>query len=201
MIKIYSLRLLETALNTALSLDESVRPKLMALESKTILICLQPFQWQFFMQISSGKIRLMLASEEEPDTVIYSSPMGLIRLSLLPASKARSLFHDGIKMEGDVQLGQRIKQLMDEVDIDWEGCLAHFTGDMVAYKIGSGLRRIKHAAQHAHASLTYQMTAYLQEEVALLPGREEVHDFCEEIDTLVSDIDRFEAKMKLGYRN
>jgi ubiquinone biosynthesis accessory factor UbiJ len=200
-IKNYSLRLLETALNTALGLDEFVQRKLIAFDSKTILICLMPFQWHFFMRFASGRVVLMLESEDKPDTVIYSTPIGLIRLSILPASKARSLFHDGIRMEGDIQLGQQIKQVMDEIDIDWEGYLAHFTGDMVAYQLGSGFRRMKQAAQQVHNSLTFQMTAYLQEEVALLPSREAVYDFCEDVDKLVLDVERFEAKLKLGCLN
>ena len=72
--------------------------------------------------------RSIILNEEytqgQPDTTIESSPLGLIRLSLLPVSKARSLFHDEVVITGDIQLGQQIKKLFDAIDIDWEGHIA-----------------------------------------------------------------------------
>ena len=44
-------------------------------------------------------------------------------------------------MTGDVELGQQVKTLFDEIDIDWEGHLARFTGDVVAFQVGSLFRQ------------------------------------------------------------
>ncbi len=201
MIQAYSLRLLETALNLALSLDETCKSQLAKLELKVIKICMTPLQWCFYIRFSQGRVELLGDYDGLPETTIYSSPLGLIRLSLLPASKARSLFHDGVRMEGDVQLGQELKRIMDSIDIDWEGHLSRFTGDMVAYKLGRGVRGMKHMVQHLQSSLSFQFTSYVQEEQALFPTREAIQDFCDDVGQLRLDVERLEAKiglMKIG---
>ena len=136
MIKQCSLTVLQKAIEHALLLDETMPTKLKALDGKTLEIIISPLQVNFFICFVQGNLMLRPHIEGHPDTIIHSSPLGLIRLSLLPASKVRSLFNDKIKLSGDVELGQKVKELFDDIDIDWEGHLARFTGDVVAYQVG-----------------------------------------------------------------
>lgn len=196
MIKSYSLRLLENALNLAMTLDETLPGQLEKFEAKVVQMTLTPFQWSFFMSFSKGKLVLMPTYKGQPDTVISSTPLGLIRLSFLPASKARSLFHDGVHIEGDVMLGQALKRTMDRIDIDWEGHLARFTGDMVAYQLGKGVRDMKRRVNLMQETATCQLKSYLKEDSTPLPTREAILDFCDDVDQLVLAYERLEAKMK-----
>ena len=141
MIKQYSLNMLQKALNKALSLDETIATKLLLLDNKVLKLIVMPLQVPLFITFQAGKIVLLENMIQAPDTTIESNPFGLIRLSMLPASRARTLFHENVKFSGDIELGQQIKKIFDELDIDWEGHLAHFTGDVFAYQIGSFLRR------------------------------------------------------------
>ncbi|MCX7115455.1 MAG: SCP2 sterol-binding domain-containing protein [Gammaproteobacteria bacterium] len=200
MIQQVPLRVLEAAMNTALSLDELAVEKLAQFEGKTIRVFVAPLHLTFFMRFLSKKICLLPTYDGISDADIHSSPMGLIRLSLLPASKARSLFHDGVRIEGDVELAQRVKAVIDELDIDWEGHLARFTGDMVAHHVGSCVRSMKHMLGQAQSALTFQLSSYLREESGLSPSIEAVHDFCDEVDELKLDVERIEAKIKKGRR-
>src|SRR3990167_7980580 len=140
MIKKYSLMALEKAINHTLSLDASMPQKVGALHGKVLEIIIRPLNSCFFIQFDHHQLKLLSTYSGTPDTVIHSSPLGLIRLSLLPSSKVRSLFNDKIKMTGDTELGQQVKALFDDLDIDWEGHLAYFTGDVVAHQIGSLVR-------------------------------------------------------------
>jgi ubiquinone biosynthesis protein UbiJ len=131
----------------------------------------------------------------EADTTIISSPLGLIRLSFLPASKVRSLFNDQIKITGDTELGQQVKKLFDELDIDWEGHLAQFTGDVVAYQLGSLFRKGREIKDHAGASLRQNISEYLQEELRFFPPREEIDDFFMDIDEMSLSVERLTARV------
>lgn len=141
MLKKYSLKALQIAINKAARLDEHMPAKLQALDNKTLEMIISPLNVNFFILFKDGEIILLNSYDRGADTIIHSNPLGLIRLSLLPASKARSLFNDKIRMTGDTELGQHVKKLFDEMDIDWEGHLAHFTGDVVAHQIGSFVRK------------------------------------------------------------
>ena len=125
--------------------------------------------------------------------MIHSNPLGLIRLSLLPASKLRSVFNDNIRISGDVELGQEVKALFDNIEVDWEGHLAHFTGDVVAHQIGSWVRGGRAFNRRLMSSLKRSMTEYLQEERQLIPSPQEVQDFFQDVDDLNLRLDRLLA--------
>lgn len=193
MIKKYSLMALQKALNHALTLDESMPTKIQALHGKILEIIISPLNVHFFIRFEHREMQLLASCEAQPDTVIHSSPLGLIRLSVLPASKVRSLFNDAIKISGDVALGQDVKRLFDELDIDWEGHLAHFTGDVVAHQIGSFVRKGLSFKQQINASMRQNITAYVQDEQRLFPSREETNDFFNDVDEVSLRVERLTA--------
>jgi ubiquinone biosynthesis protein UbiJ len=196
MIKKYSLKLLETALNHGLNLDEDIHTKMQCLEGKTLKIIIAPLDVYFFIHIEDGKMCLLDEVSFEVDTTIHSSPLGLIRLSLLPVSKARSLFNDSIRMTGDIEVGQHIKQLFDGLEIDWEGHLARFTGDVIAHQIGSIFSRGQAFGEHVQDSMRKNTSEYLQEELRVLPTAEELKNFYEDVDKLRLDVERMEAQIQ-----
>ncbi len=193
MIKKYSLLALQKALNHALTLDESMPAKIQRLQDKVLEIIINPLNVHFFIRFTMGQLQLLDHYNDQPDTIIHSNPIGLIRLSLLPASKARSLFNDKIKLSGDVELGQQVKALFDELDIDWEGHLAHFTGDVVAHQIGSMFRQGLALKDKVSTSMRHNITEYLQEEWRVFPTREEVDNFFDDVDELSLRFERLAA--------
>ncbi|HVT62215.1 MAG TPA: SCP2 sterol-binding domain-containing protein [Legionellaceae bacterium] len=193
MIKTYSLLALQKAMNGALSLDEDMPIKMKPLEGKVLEIVVNPLNICFFIQFQQSQIRLLSYFEGIPDTIIHSNPLGLIRLSLLPASKLRSLFNDNIRISGNVELGQQVKALFDNIEIDWEGHLAHFTGDVVAHQIGSWVRETYAFNRRLVSSFKRSFTEYLQEERRIFPTMQEVNDFFQDIDDLNLRLERLIA--------
>lgn len=197
MIKKYSLLALQKAINHALALDESTPPKIAALHGKIIEIIITPLGVNFFISFEDNELKLLDESSRKADTIIHSNPIGLIRLSFLPPSKARSLFNDKIHLLGDVELGQDVKKLFDELDIDWEGHLAHFTGDVVAHQLGSLFRQGVAFKSQFGSSMRHNVTEYLQEELRMFPPGEELADFFADIDRLALDVERLDAQIQL----
>lgn len=193
MLKKYSLKALQIAINKAAKLDEHMPAKLKSLDNKTLEMIISPLNVNFFILFKDGEILLLNRYDKEADTVIHSNPLGLIRLSLLPASKARSLFNDKIRMTGNTELGQQVKKLFDEMDIDWEGHLAHFTGDVVAHQIGSFLRKGMAFKKKLDESMRQNVSEYLQEELRVIPTKYELEDFFAEVDELSLNVERLQA--------
>lgn len=193
MLKKYSLKALQKAINKAMLLDEHMPAKLLALENKTLEMIIAPLNVNFFIHFKNGEIQLLDHYDTRADTIIHSNPLGLIRLSLLPASQARSLFNDKIRMSGDIELGQQVKKLFDEMDIDWEGHLAHFTGDVIAHQIGSFIRKGMNLKQHFDDSMRQNLSEYLQEELRVVPSKNELEDFLVGVDELSLSVERLQA--------
>src|SRR3990167_2447010 len=114
MIKKYSLRLLQKAINTTFALDNSMQERVNTLYGKEICIIITPLNTRFFIKFDQQLI-LLDDYPWDPDTTIYSNPIGLIKLSCLPISKTRSLFNDDIKIIGDTELGLQVKRLFDKL--------------------------------------------------------------------------------------
>jgi ubiquinone biosynthesis protein UbiJ len=193
MLKKYSLKALQKAINKAMQLDEQMPAKLQALNDKTLEMVIAPLNVNFYIQFQDGELQLLDRFDGHADTIIHSNPIGLIRLSLLPASKARSLFNDKIRMSGDIELGQQVKKLFDEMDIDWEGHLAHFTGDVVAHQIGSFVRQGLNFKKKFDESMRHNVAEYLQEELRVVPSKEELEDFFTDVDALSLNVERLQA--------
>lgn len=195
MLKKYSLKALQKAIMQAISLDEQMPQKLQALHGKVLEMVITPLNVNFFIQFYESEMRLLDCYDGQPDTVIHSNPIGLIRLSLLPASKARSLFNDKVRMSGDIELGQKIKALFDDIDIDWEGHLAHFTGDVVAHQIGTLVRKGVAFRKQFSQTMQQNITEYLQEELRIFPSRHELDDFYSEVDEISLHVERLQAQV------
>lgn len=193
MLKKYSLKALQTAINTAMALDDDMPRKLSVLDGKVLQLIISPLNVHFFICFTNQQLQLLDTYDGQADTVIHSNPIGLIRLSLLPASKARSLFNDKVRMSGDVALGQQVKQLFDDMEIDWEGHLAHFTGDVVAHQVGAFVRKGVQFKKHFSESMTLNVTEYLQEELRAFPSKNEINDFFHDIDDLSLATERLQA--------
>jgi len=196
MIKTYTLKALQKAINHGLSLDEAMPAKLSPLNGKVIEVIVTPLNVNFFMLFNQQGMELLADYKDPADTIIHSSPLGLIRLSLLPASKVRSLFNDKIRLSGDVELGHQVKKIFDSIDIDWEGHLAQFTGDVVAYQIGSFFRQGREFKQQVSKSIRQNISEYLQEELSMLPPREAIEDFFKDIDELSLSVERLAAHIE-----
>lgn len=195
MIKNYTLKALQMAINRALQLDDQLVEKMSSVQGKTIELVIAPLNISFFIHFQAQQVTLHAEYTSMADVVIHSSPLGLIRLSFLPASKVRSLFNDQIHMTGDVLLGQQVKQLFDSLELDWEGHLAQFTGDVVAFQIGSIFRRGRALQQRVSESFSANITEYLQEELRLFPSREELADFFVDIDEVSLAVERLAARV------
>jgi ubiquinone biosynthesis protein UbiJ len=195
MLKKYSLKALQKTINQAMRLDEQMPEKLQALNDKVLEMIITPLNVNFFIQFKEGEMLLLDKYEGHADTIIHSNPIGLIRLSLLPASQARSLFNDKVRMSGDIELGQKVKKLFDEMDIDWEGHIAHFTGDVVAHQIGSLVRQGLEFKKQFTQSMRLNVTEYLQEELRIFPSRNELEDFYNDVDELSLDVERLQARI------
>ena len=184
MIKNMSLQALQFAINQALQLDPQMSEKLQPFDHKVIEMVISPLAVRFYLRFLEGNIYLNKDTLTPADTIIHTSPIGLIRLSFLPSSKMRSLFNDNIRISGDLELGQALKKVFDEIDIDWEGHLAHFTGDVAAYHLGNIFRKGISAQEKCVEYLKQSTHDYLIHEIHMTPSKQELEVFYEDVDEL-----------------
>lgn len=185
---------MEAAINPVIALDpdtvermKSLRGKVIAIEFQGLNICLH------FIPGEQG-LNVYGHFEGEADTVLRGTPVAMVKMGL--AREAGDvLFAGDVEITGDVELGQQFRDIVDGLDIDWEEQLSHFTGDVIAHKLGNLVRGAVKWSKDTASTLSQDAAEYFQEESQDLTNPGEIEHFLKAVDTLRSDVDRLEARI------
>lgn len=194
MLSVAAMAGLETAVNAALALDPKTGERLQRLEGKVIAIELSGIGLRLFVQPAKGGLRLMGDFDGTVDTTLRGAPFAMLRMS--SGRTGEGLFKGGVEIDGDVELGTRIQRVFEQLDIDWEEHISRLTGDIIAHQLGNTVRGLFAWGERSTDHLGEDVADYLQEERDVLPVGWEVEEFIEGVDTLRSDVDRIEARIK-----
>jgi len=190
-----SLALLEQAINRYLALDPEAHRGLKRLHGRVIGIDLVGLGQRLYLVPGPAGIQVFGHYEGEPDCVLRGTPLALMRMQDQKGS-TEQLFGGQVEIEGDTELGHRFGKFLGSLDIDWEEQLSHLTGDVVAHRLGSLVRRLTDWGGRSAHTLGKDLQEYLQEEARLLPTRYELEGFYRDVDTLRHDVDRLEARIR-----
>lgn len=185
----------EAACNGALALDPEVRARLGSLSNKVIAVELLGLGLRLYFLPHTQGVQVQGQYAGEPDTVLRGAPLSLLRLALSDAP-SDELFAGGAELRGDTATGQAFQDVLRNLRVDWEELLARVAGDDVAHQAGRAARAAGAQAKHAAQTLETDVREYLIEEAGLLVNRHEVDGFLDAVDTLRSDTDRLEARLR-----
>lgn len=181
---------LEKIFNRYLRMDPETIDCLSQLQGKVILIIFPDFNLQFYLLPTQNGVQLLNTYAGTVDTTIKTSPFALMR-------QFKNKDHSEIFIEGDMELGQQIRDLLLQMNVDWEEQLSKITGDVVAHQIGRGFRGLLSWGKQTSHHMQQNVTEYLQEETQLLPSRKELDDFLTAVSFLRNDVERLEATLSL----
>jgi ubiquinone biosynthesis protein UbiJ len=125
----------------------------------------------------------------DADVTLRGSPFAFAQLAGGDTLGAR------IELQGDTELGQRFRSVLQQVEIDWEETLSGVTGDLLAHQIGNLVRGFARWGGHLSETLLQNTSEYLQEERRELPPPVSVNGFLDDVDMLRADVDRLEARI------
>jgi ubiquinone biosynthesis protein UbiJ len=186
---------LETVLNRYLRLDPEAAARMAGLAGRCIAIELRGIDLTLFMQPGEQGIRIPGEVQQHVDTTLHGTPLALARLGL-GADTGKSLFSGDVTISGDVETGQAFKDILDDMDIDWEEQLSQFTGDVIAHQVGNMARHTRRVLSHGRVTLERDLGEYLREELRVLPARIEVDNFSADVDRIRTDTDRLAARIR-----
>lgn len=191
--------LLERGLNTYLALDPATLSRLEGLSGRVIGITLVGLSRELFLMPHAEGLQLLNRYAGTPDTRLRGTPLALAKLSLGGANTqapSTGLFSGDVTIEGDVELGQRFKRILDDIDIDWEDLVSRVSGDVVAHRLGQALRELRTWGAQAREHLGRDVAEYLQYESADLIDRYELEKFLAEVDTARDATERLAARVQ-----
>lgn len=186
---------LETALNRYLFLDPESAQRLRALQGKIVRVELSGLACNLHIEFVDTKIVIQDNADAQPDTIIKGGPFSLLHVALAREQR-KQLFGEDVSISGDLDVGQEVIALFDDLEIDWEEYLSRWVGDVPAHSVGRLLAVAKKTSQRIRQTMLHNVNEYVHEEVDLFPPVEALADFYQDIDVLRMDIDRLAARVK-----
>lgn len=186
--------ILQKALNHYLALDPESKTRLLELEGKIVTLELLGLGLTVQLFFADHKIKISCDELLTPDTYIKGTPLTLLRMTLTEGDR-KHFFAEDVSIEGNLDLGQKVIDLFDHIEIDWEEYLSKWVGDVSAHQIGRFAERAISFSKRLHETLLQNVNEYVHEEADLFPSQEASQDFFADVDVLRMDVDRAEARV------
>lgn len=193
--KTLALGALEKAINQYIQLDPDVENLLEPLIDKIIAIEFQGLSVSLYCLFTAKSIQLLNKKPQIIDASISASPLSYLTMAC-DQGKTDTLLKGKMQISGDAEVAQQANHFFQQLEIDWEEHLSRYTGDTVAHTIGQLIRNSCAWINSTKTTMTKNIGEFLQEEVALVPPKEEIDDFMNDVDKLRQDVDRLNAKIQ-----
>ena len=187
---------MEAGINTALKLDPDSRELLQPLTGKSMTVSLTDWKLNLTVVPTEDKLNIYLNGDKTASVVITGSSTDLMALGMSDTPQAVLSDRD-IDVTGSLQVLMAYQKVMHQLNFDWQGALALLIGDVAAREVCRPVKATGLWAKKAAKSTRQDITEYLQEELQMLPQREAVNDFYEDIVSLQHRLARLEHLMAM----
>ena len=143
----------EIGANRLLALDETALEACAGLQGRCIAVDVTDLGFRLYCHPGSWGLRLArTAPAGEVDATISGRLMALVNLAAQDDKLSTSI-SERVAFHGDVALAQRMQAIVADLDIDWEEALAQRGGDLFAFQVHQGARKLGAFVQQSAESI------------------------------------------------
>jgi ubiquinone biosynthesis protein UbiJ len=184
---------LESVLNRNLAESRRAQALVRQLDGRVMSLTVEGTPLAFFFRADGGRLAITSRHDGTADASLSGTPIALLALAGPRAEGA--LRKGGVRIEGDAEVAQKFRDLLEEAQPDFEEELARVLGDVAARRVANVARGLIDWGRKAAGSFSGSVVEYLQEEGRDVPTRVEVDEFLEGVDRLRDDTERMEARL------
>jgi ubiquinone biosynthesis protein UbiJ len=174
-------------LDHLLSQNDWMQTKLIDHKDKVVVIEISGLK--LILKIDEKGLLHSLYESEEFDCVIKLTVNDFI-------NKLINKKNGNISIKGDLELANQVSQVLKKIEWDVEEDLSKYIGDIPATQATKVLKKIVTNSQKNISNITGALLEYWQEENKILTKKRHVEIFNSEVDKIVEDTERLEAKIK-----
>lgn len=186
---------LELSINQYLSLDKQAIKAMLPFSDKVLRVELSDLGWTLHFFATQDGFLVQGNYPGDVDTTIAASSLTLTRLTLASDSQ-KALRELDVRIDGNAHLAQAFSATLRGVELDWEEGLSRLTGDLLAHRVGSGVRAAVQRKKDDVSNLKDTAVEWLQEEARILPTRLEAEDLMQRVDDFRDRVARLEARIR-----
>lgn len=201
---------IESAINTALSMDPAAQKHLKRLRDCVLAISVSSPSKVIYVGVeeqneaqrndSDDNTQVVyrvaiLPAQDHSSVQIKGSLLSFIKLA---SSKDKSLLFktNEIQLSGESVRIQQIQAFLSIVSVDWEGILASVIGDIPAHIIGTSIRQSLSFGKNLTQSLIRDAEEFIKYELRLFPNKAAAKKQFSAIDKLYQASEALEKKIK-----
>ncbi|PRY70884.1 ubiquinone biosynthesis accessory factor UbiJ [Halomonas ventosae] len=188
---------LERTLNALLARDPAAPSRLARLAGHRLLLRLERPALALAIHFHPAGLDLLRhddTAEEGFDAVVELDAETLGEL-LGGASVERLMFQGKLAVRGRTHLLEATRDLLLDLDLDWEAELARWLGDIPAHSLAEGLRSLSRWGLRTRQEFCADVGEYVFEEARLLPGRHQLEALRDHLTEMEIATDRLEARL------
>ncbi|MDN3637311.1 SCP2 sterol-binding domain-containing protein [Simiduia curdlanivorans] len=183
----------ETLINKALRYDPASKIALQKLAGKILHV-----------QISQPELNVYICPRVDQldlqahcDLPVHCKISGRLKdLVALAAGDNFNFSGTGVTVTGQTNLLLNLRDIVANLDVDWEDWLASYTGDEIANPLAKMVRKTAGFVTTRLRETKDNIEPYLSEELALLPTKVALENFASQVESLQQNTERFEAKLQ-----
>ena len=187
----------EKAIAAVLRMDPDTQSRLSAIDGKVIRLNVVSPQFSVVVSVADGHISLDQPVSDDLDGVTADTTIsGSLRdlRSLIDSNDA--LYKGAIKIEGDIGVSHQLKQIMSQLDPDWQDAVSPYLGDGITHRLDMVQSGFTRWLKRTGEALRMNTSEYLQEEAELLAAESQVRVFGEDVDEVRAAADRLDARVR-----
>lgn len=191
-----STALLEDLVNRILRLDQMMLDRLGSMDGKIICLQLLPRDQApvtIYALPFAGGLRLKDSCDQQADVTLKGNMPFFINL-LIPGSESSEQAQAKVEIEGDMDLGQRFKETLAGVRVDWEEHISHYLGDELAHFAGESLRSFLSWQRYARERFAKNIKEYRKDELGISPETDKATDLTGCLEKLGSALGRLRRR-------
>jgi ubiquinone biosynthesis protein UbiJ len=188
------LRPVEVLLNQGLQQSATAAAMARELEGRTLALRVEITPFDMRLHIRDGRFRVTARGPELPDAAISGTLLSLGRL--LGADPQAAIRAGVVRITGDAEIAEAFRNLLHHAKPDLEEQLSALVGETLAHEAGSAARAVNAWSERTADHITRSLGAYLTERSRLLITNAELAQFAREVDDLVNDVARIDARLQ-----
>ncbi|MBF6057963.1 ubiquinone biosynthesis accessory factor UbiJ [Thiomicrorhabdus heinhorstiae] len=179
---------LETLVNHLLAMEENSDLDLQPLQEQIISLQICPLQTPLFLIFNDRNIILQHHLQGEADATLECDLTDFL-------NQDAATLQRNCKMTGNSATAEAFLRTLAQIEFDWEEHLSHYTGDLIAFKIGHGLRSFQSDQRKRRQDVRQTVKEYLQFEINLLPTESQIRNWSGKVDETSERIDALEQRL------
>jgi ubiquinone biosynthesis protein UbiJ len=180
-------------LNRHISESTVATRRIADVEGRSFAVAVRGLDLRVVMSVRDAQVTLSDDAALTADATIQGTPLDL--LGLLGSDSLRRLRNTNAQLSGNLHVAESFAEVLRFARPDLEAELALWIGDIAAHRAGDMTRSLLGWAARSCRALEMNLSEFLHEEGAVMPGAVQVESFYDDVERLRDDVERIEQRL------